>query len=429
MAQAWKKTHGYIRSFNWYADTLELDISALCIEQNAKKWATSVKRAKLNKLELVPAAKSEIWSFDKYGWNPVNIEKRQEKPPIRPLAHISIRDQTWASAAMLCLADSVESAQGDCSHKEQTYEQARYNKVYSYGNRLLCDWKNKNEAWFRWGNSETYRKFFTDYQNFLKRPVELGRIATEQATNAEEVFIVNLDLSKFYNTIDIDVLIERLKRIVVEFGYAECPKFWNAFKRITSWSWSVADLKRAELLKLGDIQKGLPQGLVSAGFYANAYLVNFDRELGNFIGKSQHGITLHDYCRYVDDIRLVISASDKTPSEISRIVNKKVNQILKEFGGPDLELNNDKTKVTLLKDLDNSGSMASRIEMIQSEMSGPADRDVLSNVSGMLESLLDIEDVDIPKLDRSHADSSLLQLSDYDHDIRPDTLNVLRQID
>ena len=40
IAQAWKKTHGYIRSFNWYADTLELDTSALCIEENAKKMGT-----------------------------------------------------------------------------------------------------------------------------------------------------------------------------------------------------------------------------------------------------------------------------------------------------------------------------------------------------------------------------------------------------
>ena len=39
IAQAWKKTHGYIRSFNWYTDTLALDVSALTIEDNAKKWA------------------------------------------------------------------------------------------------------------------------------------------------------------------------------------------------------------------------------------------------------------------------------------------------------------------------------------------------------------------------------------------------------
>ena len=423
IAQAWKKTHGYIRSFNWYADTLELDISALGIEENAKKWATSIKSSKLSKLELVPAAKSEVWAFDKKGWNPKNAEKRQEKPPIRPLAHITIRDQTWASAAMLCLADAVETAQRDCSHKEQTYEQARNNKVYSYGNRLICDWKNKDSAWFRWGNSETYRKFFTDYQNFLKRPIELGRIAAEQTTSTEDVFVVNLDLSKFYNTIDIDVLIKRLKVISSEFGHKECPKFWSAFERITSWSWSANDLKIAKTLKLGNIESGLPQGLVSAGFYANAYLVNLDMQVGRLIGTKLSGnIVLHDYCRYVDDLRLVVSSSDQTPSQVARRINRKIRGLLKTHGGEDLEINPDKTKVTHLNDLDNIGSMANRIEMIQSEMSGPADREVLDTVSGVLENLLDIEEIEVPKLSANHADSSLLQISDYDHDIRPDTL-------
>lgn len=34
IAQAWKKTHAYMRTHNWYADTLALDISALGLESN-----------------------------------------------------------------------------------------------------------------------------------------------------------------------------------------------------------------------------------------------------------------------------------------------------------------------------------------------------------------------------------------------------------
>ncbi|WP_041687215.1 hypothetical protein [Cupriavidus necator] len=33
LAQAWKKTHTYIRKHNWFADTLELDTSAVDLEQ------------------------------------------------------------------------------------------------------------------------------------------------------------------------------------------------------------------------------------------------------------------------------------------------------------------------------------------------------------------------------------------------------------
>ena len=114
IAQAWKKTHGYIRSFNWYADTLALDVSALTIEDNAKKWAGQITQGnQLNQLELVPAAKSEAWVFDHKGWHSKDIDKRCDKTPLRPLAHLTVRDQTWASAAMLCLADAVETAQGE----------------------------------------------------------------------------------------------------------------------------------------------------------------------------------------------------------------------------------------------------------------------------------------------------------------------------
>jgi len=63
MAQAWKKTHAYMRTHNWYADTLGLDISALGLEHNVKDWAEQVKASAtfLHPMELVPAAKSEEW--------------------------------------------------------------------------------------------------------------------------------------------------------------------------------------------------------------------------------------------------------------------------------------------------------------------------------------------------------------------------------
>ena len=425
LTQAWKKTHNYIRAFNWYADTLELDVSALNIEDNVSEWKRQITKNKVKPLELVPAAKSETWVIDQDGWHPKSIDKREENPPIRPLAHISIRDQTWASAAMLCLADAVESEQGNCNDKNQSFAQARSNKVYSYGNRLVCDWKSKDQAWFRWGNSDTYRKFFTDYQNFLKRPMELGRDALNQTSSSEEVYVVNLDLSKFYNTICRDLLKVRLKRISKKFGNPECTKFWNAFNRITDWKWEKHDLKLAADLKLGNIEQGLPQGLVSAGFFANAFLIEFDKEVGELIGgelRPKSSIFVHDYCRYVDDLRLVISAKNVSADFIKSELNKNINSLLKEHGGADLKLNEKKTKVTLFSDLDDSGSMSNRIEMVQGELSGPADRDVLDSVTGILESFLDIEDIELPSLTSSHDDSALLQITNYDHDIRPDTL-------
>lgn len=424
MAQAWKKTHGYIRTFNWYADTLALDVSALGIEKNAKSWAKLLKEERpLYPLELVPAAKSESWLIDEKGWHPAKTREKQ-KIPLRPLAHLTIRDQTWASAAMLCLADAVESVQGDCSHKRGGAEGALRRRVYSYGNRLLCDWKTPDKAWFRWGNSETYRKFYTDYQNFLKRPITTGRVVSEQQAEDESVFIVNLDLKKFYNTIDRDALSLRLQKINKDFGHEECVDFWKAFGRITDWKWSDVEVALAEKHSMGDIRKGLPQGLVAAGFFANAYLIEFDQEFGKLIGKDldgNKGLILCDYCRYVDDLRLVVSTDEHGVQEIADLVNACATKLLKKYGGDGLEINEDKTKVASLPDLDNPGSMAKRIEMIQGELSGPADRNMLDSATGILESLLTVEEGLQPST-TIDEDLPLLQLTGFDHDIRPDTL-------
>ncbi|MGK5022761.1 hypothetical protein [Janthinobacterium sp. LB2P10] len=249
ISQAWKKTHGYMRTHNWYADTLELDISALAIEQNSKAWAKTLSsgRISLNPLELVPAAKSEIWILDQNsGWVPKETKNRRNAPPIRPLAHLTVRDQTWSTAVMMCLADAVESAQGDCSIKDALLAQKR--KVYSYGNRLLCDWKS-GKAWFRWGNGETYRKFFTDYQTFLKRPIEIGRTVASSLSETDHVFIVNLDLSKFYDNIDRETLIKRLKAISVEYEEMDLSeKFFKTTEKVLNWKWSNAAVETADSL-------------------------------------------------------------------------------------------------------------------------------------------------------------------------------------
>lgn len=433
MAQAWKKTHSYMRTHNWYADTLALDISALGLESNAAAWAESVslEDARPFPLELIPAAKSEKWVVDeKEGWlpesllNPATAHNRTKKPPIRPLAHLTIRDQTWATAAMLCLADAVETAQGDCNGYDATLAGRR--KVYSYGNRLVCDWdEKKKDAWFRWGNGETYRKFFSDYQAFLKRPVEVGRSIASSHTDEEHVFVISLDISKFYDCIDRTVLVTRLQRIAENyFDNVEETEFWASLKRIFNWHWREEDVRRAKALGL-NLGQGLPQGLVSAGFFANAYLQQFDTAIGGKIGKPlpRHpSIVLHDYCRYVDDIRVVVSIEDGGESEaLNNLLNQWVGENLSKFGGADLELNVAKTQVTSLSDLDNRGSLSERIKSLQEDVSGPADRDSLESVMGVLEGLLTLQTDEIPATTNTR-DSALIKLARFDHDVRPDTL-------
>lgn len=296
IAHAWKKTHAYMRLRNWYADTLALDISALGLEGAAESWARQLRGTEpitLEPMELVPAPKTDPWVIDgDRGWIPRAVRdvgddtlRRKEKPPMRPLAHLTVRDQTWATAVMLCLADKIESEQGDCTRKSESDFSLHQRKgVYSYGNRLICDW-DQGLAWFRWGNAESYRKFFTDYQSFLKRPVVIGRSVAGGQGDSARVYVVSLDISRFYDSVDRTCLHDRLRKLFLPETTPEQEKFWERAREILSWKWNDDAYVAASAIgiNLGD---GLPQGLVSAGFFANAYMLDFDQKVGGEIGQS-----------------------------------------------------------------------------------------------------------------------------------------------
>lgn len=431
IAQAWKKTHAYMRLRNWYADTLALDISALNLEALASLWAKQVQDLDpiiLEPMELVPATKSEPWIIDsKRGWIPDNREQlqRKEKPPIRPLAHLTVRDQTLASAVMLCIADAVESRQGDCTCRSDTDFFLHQKKgVYSYGNRLICDW-DKDSAWFRWGNAESYRKFFTDYQSFLKRPIMIGRFISGGQGDAERVYVVSLDISRFYDCVNRALLHERLQKLFPSKSTSEQKRFWDKVKEIINWKWD--DNAYATASNIGiKIGEGLPQGLVSAGFFANAYLLDFDQEVGNVIGNSfgkTVTFTVNDYCRYVDDLRLVVTVDDTvTLSDLQGEILVWLNSILKNRGSESLELNDNKIKIMALEDLNNRGVFSERVAQLQSQISGPTDRDLLESAQGVLEGFLVIDSGNIPEPAKENPDAALLRIARFDHDIRVDTL-------
>ena len=114
LVQAWKKTASYIRYHNWFSDTLALDRAAVNLPafigelrervQSSESWQN-------DPLRIVPAPKSQRWRVREGAWEPV--EKRANSARLRPLAHVSLADQVVATALMLCLADRVETLQGD----------------------------------------------------------------------------------------------------------------------------------------------------------------------------------------------------------------------------------------------------------------------------------------------------------------------------
>jgi hypothetical protein len=417
---AWKKSHRYIRRHNWYADGLELDASATDIDRRSRDWARELATENYNPtpMRLVPAPKNARWGFHSGlpgGWAPVEAREVQsgQTPPtpapihLRPLAHVGIREQSIASAAMLCLADCVESLQGDPTTK---FEDALRNDVFSYGNRLFCRWDaNARLATFSWGSSDSYSQYFRDYQLFLRRPRHTAfRVESAHAGKDQAIYIVKLDLESFYDRIDVARLVKLLQRHYLAFrrqtheSVADDQKFWRLTQRALSFKWSGEDSGLAELLKGAVLPTGLPQGLMASGFFSNAYLIGFDTLAGRACKKRTsicaggHEVILHDYCRYVDDLRFVVTTSAlasevELTTAICTWTQKLLDKALQVRSASDkgrLVLNHDKTELELLSKIAGATNISARMQQLQHTLSGPFDVATLEQAESALNGML-----------------------------------------
>lgn len=443
LAQAWKKTHTFIRRYNWYADVLELDASAICLSSNLAAWSQDLASGQYRTTPawLVPAPKNGLWCFrseEDGGWQP-RVAQDDEPPVLRPLAHIGVREQTVSTAVMLCLADCMETAQGDTS---LSAERAIKNKVFSYGNRLFCNWSNNHTlASFPWGNSNTYSRYFQDYQKYVERPLASARAAEVDGNGA--VFVVTLDLSAFFDNIDIKLLIQKMREEYQDF-YAEAAEdvkpadedFWDAAARALSFEWREEDHQLAGLFRDNKLPSGLPQGLVSSGFFANAYLLSFDRAVGSFIDKrpARKSFRIHDYCRYVDDLKLVVSVEKDgdTPHDLKELGQEICNWIQSLLckhttpeGKPDgyLRLNAKKTQLETVVEVGTESGTGARMKTLQHQLSGPFDLDSLRNAEAGLNGLLALADLGLQEEATSpKGNLRLATVATLKREVRDDTL-------
>ncbi len=435
LAQAWKKSHSYIRSHNWYADTLELDASAINLEANLIAWGKELaaQRYQSKPMRLVPAPKTDVWTFEKrnghWEWRPAKTQTKlsakrrrtQLSEPLRPLAHLTIKDQTVATAMMMCMADAVETAQGPTDGTN----------VSSFGNRLFCSW-DEGRARFGWGSSTTYSKYFQDYQRFLKRTAGAAKsLEVFQAFFAapRAIYEVQLDMSAFYDSIDRTGLLLKLREVVD--GYhglrrEETEGFWNAVNScFSSWRWNRQDSKLNPCLKIPLSNSGLPQGLVASGFFANVYLLDFDAACRALAGSNFNSFSIHDYCRYVDDLRLVISVDENADSETLEAIKQTIVTMLGLLlpPGGSLKFNPDKTKLIRLSGEDSD--ISSQMSRLQAITSGPMDLDSLIHVENSLDSLFLRAEValdDSAKLPLATCPHPLATVHQVTLDVREDTV-------
>lgn len=482
LAQAWKKSHVFIRRHNWYADVLELDASTINLEERLLEWANDVasSRFRPQALLLVPAPKNAKWIFCESprinavdghpnrnkgslgedalfdDWRPSSrgtgeqgacdiVAKTELR--LRPLAHLTIRDQTLATAVMMCLAEAVESAQGDTSDGNLVAERAA--GVVSYGNRLHCNWERSPalppRARCSWGNSRTYRQYFQDYRSFLARPRRVCAELMTQITPRRELYIVSLDIKSFFDEVDTNALLGELRLIESDFRkvhnlpdrQAADTLFWRRAKRIFKWRWRAAEHSHVDLIggsKDGELPLGLPQGLVASGFLANAYLVRFDKDMHQAAAQGADlggDIKLFDYCRYVDDMRVVVEARSERGGAGQRDVLEQVIAYVasllqahcRRVGASHmLKLSPDKCTIAAYRSLSAQSHMSAMMEMLSAELSGTFDMESLAQAAGGLDGLLSMSDRIDHDAEPKPSRLSLATVAVPSTDVRDDTV-------
>ncbi len=390
LVQAWKKTASYIRYHNWYSDTLALDRLAVNLPAfigELRERLQSSERWENDPLRIVPAPKSWRWRVREGVWGPV--QKGATSARLRPLAHVSLADQVVATALMLCLADRVETLQGD--PRQPVHDPESRRQVVSYGNRLFCDARG-GELHHRWGSSKLYRAYYQDYRKFLSRP----KVAAESipATEEKRVYLVHADLRQFYDRVHPDLLAQAMARVRRD---GDEPAFFSLAASVLNWGWYSRDERAvriyAQQAELEDFTRvALPQGLVASGFFANVVLLSFDEAVRAVIGAEiAPGILLADACRYVDDFRVLIAVdpnADGSPNELGKTVSSWLSHALEE-NATGLTLAPEKTQVAALGgDERPLVRQSTKMNRIQSAVSGGFDalggEEILDAIQGLM---------------------------------------------
>ena len=398
LVQAWKKTASYIRYHNWYSDTLKLDWTTINLPafiSDISECLEAPEQWQSDSLRLVPAPKRQRWKVSKeFVWKPepkkINGTIRAS---IRPLAHVSIKDQVVATALMLCLANRIETRQGDPNPKQRAVNDAEYRKkINSYGNRLFCDVGNNQKLYHRWGSSKLYRSYFQDYQSFISRPTKVAESIDVKA--GKRVFIIESDLSQFYDRVRPNHL---MRAIRTTKRRNDDPTFFDLVARVLNWQWhprdasDVAAYARSTSLE-GFSRVALPQGLVSAGFFANLVLLAFDESIRNNFGNEiTENILLEDASRYVDDLRIVVTThASLDETQVQTDVLEWLQGEL-DICSPGLLLSKEKTKAVEIGETKRSlVRQSTRMKRIQSAVSGGFDaisgQEILDAIQGLMRS-------------------------------------------
>ena len=236
--------------------------------------------------------------------------------------------------------------------------------IFSYYNELLL---RKYEELI---NSEgldcciAYRHIDKNSKGIGKSNIDFAAEAFKEIERRKICYVVGLDIQKFFDNLDWDILknnlckilnVERLPddwfqiyKILTKYHYITLDDilhckyiksnrraFWNndthSFDKICSAKTFRRIIKEyPELIKKNELECGIPQGTNISGTLANIYMLDFDIEIQQLL-KHLQGY----YRRYSDDILIIVNTKDDL-EKILKIIKIKLENLK-------LKLSDDKT--------------------------------------------------------------------------------------
>jgi len=186
----------------------------------------------------------------------------------------------------------------------------------SYGYRFNRDAMNANDIFRDW------REYYPQFRNNI----------LNENRKSETKYRIKCDISKFYDNIRHDVLIQQIQKYITD------DYIFTTVKRIV------------ELYKYDEkVQKGLPQGPAYARILANLYLNRFDEQISQYTT---------GYYRYVDDIFLFF----KNKKNAKDVLEKVVALLLKEL---DLTLSQDPKKKPIIFETSDEDDLLNYLDTIK----------------------------------------------------------------
>ncbi len=244
--------------------------------------------------------------------------------------------------------------------------------VYSY--RVAPSFYNGSifEPW-----THQWRKYSKDIQDIVSNEYY------------DDYTVIKIDIRKFYDSIDL----QKLKIMLMDqnTGYLETivndlePDIHRHYIHIISYLLRLVE----DYQDLG--HTGLPQGPAFARYLTEIYLNDFDNYMHS-LALSSEGY----YFRYVDDIYLIVPTERDTPSLMVTIRNILLRKAL--------TINEEKSQVCLVKEyriqkgLENHEREAHYIIKNAPNIRSYIPRDELQRFITAIYSLIDIEDINQPKL-------------------------------